>query len=199
MAREVFQTVFRYAHSSQCFLNAVSHPAQHLRFVNSVIDSFHSKATVADKSYAGVFISALGISILILCASYYLSRDPIFPKDTLKLPRFRHRHYYDSVAQHAENGNGVEIKERKKTPEPLKGWRFRMGILLNMVLIALVIVHTIILDLSGPTLLRIVFIVYWVYLPNWVNSEYRALFWRTIPSGSFLPSIVDRCTTWFVV
>jgi len=137
------------------------------------MDSFHATATVTDKTYAAIFVSALGISVLLLCVSYYISRDPVFPKDTLKLPRFRNRDYH-SVAQHAENGNGVEIKERKRTPEPFKGWRFRMGVLLNFVLIALVVVHTIILDLSGPTLLRIVFIVYWVYLLNRANSEFRA-------------------------
>ena len=147
-----------------------SRPAQHIEFVQSVIDSFEAKTTVTDKTYAGIFTFALAISLVILCTSYYVSRDPIFPEETLKLPRFRHRDY-DSLAQHAENGNGVDRKERKKTPEPLKGWRFRMGVLLNFVLIALVVVHTIILDFSGPTVLRIVFIVYWVYLRNCANAE----------------------------
>ena len=153
----------------------VSHPAHHIGFIQSVIDSFDAKTNVTDKTYAGIFIFSLAFSLVILCTSHYVSRDPIFPKETLKLPRFRHRDY-DSLDQHAQNGNGVDHKERKRTPEALKGWRFRMGVLLNFVLIALVVVHTIILDLSGPTVLRIVFIVYWVYLRNWTNFDFRALF-----------------------
>ena len=63
--------------------------------------------SVTDKTYAIVFITALGLSAFVLCLSWFMSRDPIFAKDVLKLPRFRHRDY-ETVSSHAENGNGID-------------------------------------------------------------------------------------------
>ena len=129
-----------------------------------MLASLEAKATVTDKTYAGILVSALVVSVLILCTSYYVSRDPIFSKEAFKFPLFLLHRRYDSLPQHAQNGNGVHHKEKKRNPEPLKGWRFRMGVLLNLVLVALVVVHALILVFSGPTLLRIVFIMYWVHI-----------------------------------
>ena len=171
-------------------LTVHSHPAQHVGFVKSVIDSFATRATVTDKTYATIFIAALAASVLILCTSYSISRDPIFPKNTLKLPRFRRRGY-DLLAQFSENGNGVARKDRKTNPEPLKGWRFRMGLLLNFVLIALVAIHTVILVFSGPTLLRIVFVVYWVATFNVLDTDEQGLV-LAYNSFRFLPTLYRR-------
>jgi hypothetical protein len=119
---------------------------------------------MTDKAYAIVLISALGISVLMLCVLWYYSGDPIFAKDAIKLPRFRHRSY-DSIPTHAENGNGFDHRKRKESivPERLVGWRLRLGLLQSLVLLSLVIIHTLILVTSAPTVLRIVFVVYWVY------------------------------------
>ena len=150
-----------------CFQRMYSHVQLKLTYQSSIafhwilIDIFDAKTTVTDKAYAGIFTSALAISVLILCTSYYRSKDPIFANKVLKLPRFRHRNY-DSLAQDPENGNGVDPKEGRKNPEPLNGWRFRLCILLDLFFFALVVVHTVILVSSGSTLLRIVIIPYWV-------------------------------------
>jgi hypothetical protein len=119
---------------------------------------------MTDKAYAIVLISALGISVLMLCLSWYYSGDPIFAKDAIKLPRFRHRSY-DSIPIHAENGNGFDHRKIKENvvPEQLVGWRLRLGLLQNLMLLSLVIIHVLILVTSGPTVLRIVFVAYWVY------------------------------------
>jgi hypothetical protein len=92
-----------------------------------------------------------------------VSKDPIFAKDVVKLPRFRFRQY-DTLPTHYENGNGYERPEiHYVMPEPLNGWRWGMGIALDFILLALVVVHTLILLSAGASFLRIVFIVYWVY------------------------------------
>jgi len=87
-------------------------------------------------------------------------------KQAIKLPTFRFRPY-DSLP--TENGNGIDHGDiPKAAPEPLVGWRYRLGILQNAVLLALVFVHTLILLTLGLQFLRIVFIAYWVWL--WVCS-----------------------------
>ena len=68
---------------------------------------------MTDKTYAIVFITALGLSALALCLSWFISRDPIFAKDVLKLPRFRHRDY-ETVSSHAENGNGIDHNKQQE-------------------------------------------------------------------------------------
>jgi hypothetical protein len=120
-----------------------------------------SVTTGGDKIYAIVFITALGLSALALCLSLLISNDPIFAKDVPKLRRFRHRDY-ETVASHAENGNGIHHK-KNAVPERLTGWRLRLGVLQSLVLLSLVIIHTVILVTDGPTFLRIIFVVYWVY------------------------------------
>jgi len=124
------------------------------------------KPSLTDKAYAIVFLGALGLSVLILFLSWYVSRNPVFPKEVIALPRFRHVGY-ESLPTHAENGNGVD-HERKESkalvPEKLKGWRLRLGLFQSAVLAALLAVYAIILVTVGPTLLRIVFIAYWVPL-----------------------------------
>jgi hypothetical protein len=119
--------------------------------------------SVTDKTYAIVFITALGLSALVLCISWFMSRDPIFAKDFLKLPRFQHWDY-ETVSSHAENGNGIDHNNKRNAmPERLIGWRLRLGVLQSLVLLSLVTVHTVILVTDCPTFLRIVFVVYWVY------------------------------------
>lgn len=136
----------------------------HYGFMSFLSESFVADTSIADRTYAIVLISALGVSTLMLFAAWYTSRDPIFAKDLIKLPRFRHRDY-NSIPRHAENGNGIDHGEVKRnvTPERLTGWRLRLGVLLSLVSLSLVAVHAVILVTSGPTLLRIVFVVYWVY------------------------------------
>ena len=120
--------------------------------------------SVTDKTYAIVFITALGLSALVLCLQRIVSGDPIFPKGVVKIPRFRY-HDYDPLPTHVQNGNGVGLPEHKDfTPEPLLGWRLRMAFLHSLVLLALLLVHTVILLNDGTTFLRIVFVPYWVRL-----------------------------------
>jgi len=53
-----------------------------------------------------------------------------------------------------------------KQPEPLQGWRMRMGVLQVAVLLALVASHVVLLLIKGPSFLGLVLIAYWV-----VNSR----------------------------
>jgi hypothetical protein len=115
-----------------------------------------------DSIYAIIFLSALGLSVIGLCLTWYLSGQPILASEALKLPRFRFR-AYDSLPTHVANRNGIDLEEVKNiAPESLTGWRYRMGVLQNAVLLALVFVHVLILITAGPSFLRIVFIAYWV-------------------------------------
>jgi hypothetical protein len=109
-----------------------------------------------------VLCAVLGVAALVLCFTRYQSGSPFFAKQAIKLPTFRFRPY-DSLP--TENGNGVDHNDiPKAAPEALVGWRYRLGILQNAVLLALVFVHTLILLTVGPQLLRIVFIGYWVWV-----------------------------------
>lgn len=140
----------------------ISRPTHH-RAPDLFPMSLNVAASVTDKTYAIVFITALGLSALTLCLCWYLSRDPIFAKDILKLPRFR-RLDYQTVSSRAENSNGIDHNSNKNAvPERLTGWRLRLGVLQSLVLLSLVVIHTVILMKDCPTFLRIVFVVYWVY------------------------------------
>ena len=121
-----------------------------------------AELSITDKAYAIVFIIALAVSILILGISRYVSGDVLLAKDVVKVPRFRVRQY-EVLPTHVENGNGIGHSETKrKWLEPYTGWRWRMGVLLELVLIALVALHAFILVTEGLNILRIMFIVYWV-------------------------------------
>jgi len=114
-----------------------------------------------DTIYAIVLCVVLGVAAIALCFTRYQTGNPFFAKQAIKLPIFRFRPY-DSLP--TENGNGVDHDDVPKvTPEPLVGWRYRLGILQNAVLLALIFVHALILLTAGVQLLRIVFIAYWVY------------------------------------
>lgn len=114
-----------------------------------------------DPIYAIVLCAVLGVAAIVLCFTRYQSGSPFFAKQAIKLPIFRFRPY-DSLP--TENGNGVDHEDIPKVnPEPLVGWRYRLGILQNAVLLALIFVHALILLTVGVQLLRIVFIAYWVY------------------------------------
>ena len=118
--------------------------------------------SLTDEIYAILFVAALAVSFLTLVVLRLVSKTPLFPKDVIKIPRFRHVEY-DALPSFAENGNIDGQKEAKSFAlEPLKGWRFRLGILQKLVLISLVIVHTLILVLNGATGLRIIYVPYWV-------------------------------------
>jgi len=160
MLREALQTVFRYD-PLNCGIT-VSRPA-HYR-----VDTFFfqlsatAELSITDKAYAIVFIIGLAVSILILGISRYVSGDALLAKDVVKVPRFRVRQY-EVLPTHVENGNGIAHSETKrKWLEPYTGWRWRMGVLLELVLIALVALHAFILVTEGLNILRIMFIVYWV-------------------------------------
>jgi hypothetical protein len=141
-----------------------SHPHHH-QFWNALANAANgTQPSLADTTYAILLISALGLSVLILLASRLLSGDPIFTKETLKLPRFRVREY-EALPTHVQNGNGIghaEEMQETKTVEPLVGWRLRMGIAHTAVIAGLLAIHVVILISDGPTALRITFVVYWV-------------------------------------
>jgi len=107
-----------------------------------------------------VFCTVLGVAALAICFTRYRSGDPFFANQAIKLPTFRFRPY-DSLP--TENGNGVGHSDAPKaTLEPLVGWRYRLGIFQNALLLALVFVHSLILLTVGLQFLRIVFVAYWV-------------------------------------
>ena len=113
-----------------------------------------------DTIYAIVLCAVLGVAAIALCFTRYQSGSPFLAKHFIKLPTFRFRPY-DSLP--SENGNGVDHDDVPKvTPEPLVGWRYRLGILQNSVLLALIFVHALILLTIGVQLLQIMFIAYWV-------------------------------------
>jgi hypothetical protein len=166
-----------------------SHAALH----DFVLDTLKTKSSITDFAYAITFICLLGLSAIGLLLNWYRCKDPIFPKETIKLPRFRF-HNYDSLPTHVENGNGVGHKKQKIVRiEPLKGWRMRMGVLHTAVLLALTIVHTLILIADGPSFLRIVFIVYWVFTFS-SDAYIRAFCSLTWHSAHFRLHIEGLCT-----
>lgn len=160
MVREALQDVFRYRPRFNGDVN-FRHPV-HYGFHDLFLQGPEAPESLTDEVYVVVFTSALGLSALQLCAARYWSNDPIFPKETLKLPRFRCQDY-ESVPSHRENGHDIShTKARNTALEPLEGWRLRMGVLQGIILLALVAIHAVILVSDGPTSLRIVFVVYWV-------------------------------------
>jgi hypothetical protein len=160
MVREAIQTVYRYELNVDCEID-VSYPG-HFGLKQLFNESSFAETSIADKTYTILLISALGVSVLILCLSWYVSGDPIFVKDAIKLPRFRHLDY-NPIHSHTENGNGINHREAKKfRTEPLNGWRLWMGVLQNLVLLSLVAIHVVVLVTAGPDFLQIVFVVYWV-------------------------------------
>ena len=130
-------------------------------FHNFISNLLIIDAPCTELVYAVIILTALGVSLGSLVTIRLRSHDPIFAKEKVKLSRFRNGEY-ESLAPHEENANGVSHDRLAVIPEEFKGWRLAMGVLLGIVLIALVIVHTLILITNGPSLLRIVFIVYWV-------------------------------------
>jgi hypothetical protein len=129
-----------------------------------------AQPSLADKTYTILLICALGLSAIILLTARLLSGDPVFSKETIKLPRFRVREY-EALPTHIQNGNGighVEGKQETKTVEPLLGWRLGMGIAHTAVIAGLLAIHVVILISDGPTTLRIAFVVYWVCDPEWL-------------------------------
>lgn len=136
------------------------HPFNH-GFHNSVSNLLIIDAPYMELVYAIILLTALGISLGSLVTIRLCSYDPIFAREKVRLPRFRNREY-ESLAPHEDNANGVSHDKLIVIPEEFKGWRLLMGVLLGTVLLALVIVHTLILITNGSSLLRIVFIVYWV-------------------------------------
>ena len=132
---------------------------------NFIFESSLPELSTTDTAYAIVLISVVGLSVLLLSVLRFVSGDPIFSKPLFKLVGFRYQNY-DSLPTHIENGNGVDHRDAKVfAPEPLNGWRLRMGILQSLVLLALLIVHAVIFATSRANMLGIVLIVFWVYLP----------------------------------
>lgn len=164
-------------------------------------DVFQTSLTaesLTDEVYAVAFTSILGLSALLLCAARYWSDDPIFPKKILKLPCFQCPDY-DSVLTNAENVHEIgPIKTRNTAPEPLEGWRLRMGALQGVILLVLIAVHAAISVSDGPTLLRIMFIVYWVRSIIALMLNNRALHLPTTHFVSFRHFTADLCITPYV-
>ena len=139
------------------------HPGVQLSLQDFLPVSLSVATSVSDKIYAIIFITTMGSSVLILCLSGFMSRDPIFAKDVFKLPRFQYRDY-EAISSHAQIGDAIDHNnKRNAVPERLTGWRLRLGVLQSLILLSLVTVHTVILVTDCATFLRIVFIVYWVY------------------------------------
>jgi hypothetical protein len=158
MVREALQTVFRYGIA---LWNDRSRPS-HYNLDGLYLQVSSIVSSTSDRVYAIVFIAALGLSVLGLGLTWYLSGDPLFAKQVIRLPRFRFREYESLPTFANGNANGVNRDEKSSALEELKGWRLRMGVLQGAVLLALTIVHTVILLQDGANFLRIVFIVYWV-------------------------------------
>jgi hypothetical protein len=103
----------------------------------------------------------LGLSLLGLFVTWFQCKDPILPtKSFLKLPQ------YHRIGDGSNGVNGVHEVPQLKKPEPLQGWRMRMGVLQVTVLLALVASHVVLLQINGPSFLGFVLIAYWV-----VNSR----------------------------
>jgi hypothetical protein len=165
-------------------------PGLHDLFLNSAL----AKPPVTDLTYAIIFLSALALSAFALCLTWYLSGQPFFANEALKLPRFRFRNY-DSLPTEVANGNGIDHGQSQNiAPEPLTGWRYRMGVFQNAVLLALIFVHALILVTDGPDFLRIVFIAYWVIYRS-IVVDFRVSPLDTIPFVFCPRCIGDLCTT----
>jgi hypothetical protein len=152
--------------------------------------------SVADEVYAGVLLVAVGLSLLVLLVLRFVSKAPLFPEDVLKIPRFR-SNGYDELPTVVENGSVGQKEKPSFALEPLKGWRRRLGILQEAVLISLVVLHALTLVLNGATLLRIVFVVYWVVIS--VKNAYRRLSFSSITPFDFYLRYIDIRFTIFPV
>jgi hypothetical protein len=126
--------------------------------------SWLSESSITDRTYAISFTAVLGLSLLALGVTRYISQDPIFTRNAVfKRAPYAHEGLEPLLANgHSENGS---IADRKTPhPEPLKGWRLRMGIFQGCFLLALVVAHSAILGLNGTSVLQLVFITYWVFI-----------------------------------
>ena len=117
-----------------------------------------SETSITDGVCATLLSSVLGVSVLILCLSRFSSGVPIFGKDVAKLRRF-----WRQDSDVLDSAIFREIKYAR--PERVPEWSFRISVLLNVVLLTLVICHAVILIIEGPTSLRTVFVIYWVFDP----------------------------------
>lgn len=163
MVREALQSVFKYPPKIGTAISNRSRPSYqdvHHLFIESAIP-LHS---VTEKAYMIVFISALGLSALIICFKRIVSGNPFFPKGVVKMPRFRPPREYESLPTHIENGSGIHAQDRGLLKaEPLLGWRLRMGILQSIVLLALTLVHAVILSQQDEIeFRRTVLVIFWV-------------------------------------
>jgi len=112
-----------------------------------------------DRIWAIALLSILGASVLGLFITWLRYRDPIFASESIfKLPR------YHQIGETSNGFNGLHDLSEPKLPEPLQGWRLRLGILQLGVLIALLSSYIAFLLLNGPTFLNIVLTAYWVLL-----------------------------------
>lgn len=109
--------------------------------------------------YAIVFTVAISLSLSSFCVIRLVSGHPICSNNLFKFPQHRN---YEILPTQAETNIDTEVELKSIDVEPFSGWRFRAGFLLNIVFLALLTIHTIITLENGATLLRIVFIVYWV-------------------------------------
>lgn len=187
MAPTVLQSVFRYGVEllSTMLINH-SGPIQY-GFKKVTVES------IIDKTYAIVLASALCSSLLVIWLSDFVSRDPVIAKDAIKPPRFRLRER-NGLETYIENENGVDYKKKNATPEQLIGWRLRLGVIQSVVLFGLLSIHSFILVTEAYSVLRGVFVVYWVR-PDGTKANQRALSSFTIHLVFFQLYTGDYCTT----
>jgi len=140
-------------------------PHHHFSWGSLANTTTAAESSLANKTYSILLLSALGLSVAILLLSWIISGDPVFGKEATQSPRTFRIHEYESLPTHIQNGNGIgHAKEKKgKSPEPLLGWRLRMGILHAAVVAGLVAIHVAILITDGVRTLRLMFFIYWVW------------------------------------
>ena len=132
-----------------------------------------AESPISDRTYIFTFLSILGLSFCALCLARYISDIPIFPSPvTFKPIRFRIAENEPLLANgHSVAENGDVGEPKGSHLEPLTGWRYRLGILMSLVLLALVIVHTVIFITEGMKLLDLTFIFYWVFMLHVVIDD----------------------------
>ena len=120
MIHQILQTVFRYEAPNYNDKADNSRPPQN-ELQNFLSVSLSVATSVSDKIYVIIFITTMGSSVLILCLSGFMSRDPIFAKDVFKLPRFQYRDY-EAISSHVQIGDAIDHNnKRNAVPERLTG------------------------------------------------------------------------------
>jgi hypothetical protein len=108
-------------------------------------------ASTTDTAYTAIFVGAIVLSVLTFAA--------VFSNFEFHVRQFVG---FGVVPTQPDTDIEGDLGDSMESIEPFSGWRFGMGVLLNIMFVALTVVHALILIENDGTSLQIIFVVYWV-------------------------------------